>query len=94
MATCRQKIDRDKYENIIRNFNHYLSITEEQDHTPDQYFDDYGVRMDKDIHGKVLLDLQRLHRKVISGQNVLATNIKRTYAAIVFSQFKQRLQRR
>jgi hypothetical protein len=29
---------------------------------------------------KLLLDLQRLHKKVISSQNVSAMNIKRTYA--------------
>ena len=55
LATCRQKIGHDKYENIIRNFNHYLSIMEEQGHIPDQYFDDFGVRMDKDVHGKVVV---------------------------------------
>jgi hypothetical protein len=26
---------------------------EEQGHNPEQYFDDCGVRMDKDVHGKV-----------------------------------------
>ena len=54
LATCRQKIEREEYESIIRNFNHYLSIMEEQGHIPDQYFDDCGVRMDKDVHGKVV----------------------------------------
>ncbi len=28
---------------------------EEQGHIPDQYFDDFGVRMDKDVHGKVVV---------------------------------------
>jgi hypothetical protein len=55
LATCRQKIEREEYESIIRNFNHYLSIMEEQGHIPDQYFDDCGVRMDKDVHGKVVV---------------------------------------
>ncbi len=55
LVTCRQKINRDEYENIIRNFNHYLSIIEEQGQIPDQYFDDCGVRMDKDIYGKVVV---------------------------------------
>jgi hypothetical protein len=41
--------------NIIANFNHYLSIMEEQGHIPEQYFDDCEVRMDKDIHGKVVV---------------------------------------
>ncbi len=55
LATCRQKIEREEYDSIIRNFNHYLSIMEEQGHIPDQYFDDCGVRMDKDVHGKVIV---------------------------------------
>jgi hypothetical protein len=28
---------------------------EEQGHIPDQYFDDCGVRMDKDVHGRVVV---------------------------------------
>jgi hypothetical protein len=55
LATCHKKIDQEEYESIIQNFNHYLSIMEEQGHIPDQYFDDCGVRMDKDVHGKVFV---------------------------------------
>jgi hypothetical protein len=39
-TSCRQKIDRKEYKNIIAHFNHYLSIMEEKGHIPDQYFDD------------------------------------------------------
>ncbi len=53
LATCRKKIEREEYENIIANFNHYLITMEEQGHIPYQYFDDCVLRMDKDIHGKV-----------------------------------------
>jgi len=56
LASCRQKIEREEYDSIIRNFNHYLSIMEEQGHIPDQFFDDCGVRMDKDVHGKVVVN--------------------------------------
>ncbi len=52
MRTCRKKVDREEYENIIVNSDHYLSIMEKQGHIPDQYFDDCGVGMDTDLHEK------------------------------------------
>ena len=63
LATCRQKIEREEYDSIIRNFNHYLNIMEEQGHIPDQYFDDCGVVMDKDVHGKVVVRSAMISRE-------------------------------
>ena len=49
------EVEREEYDSIIRNFNHYLSIMEDQGHIPDHYFDECGVRQDKDVHGKVVV---------------------------------------
>jgi hypothetical protein len=87
LATCGKKIVREEYGIIIKIFNHYLSIIEEQGHSPLSSIlmtVDLGwIRM---FMEKFLLELQQLHKKVISCQNVLATNIKRTYAVNVSSQ--------
>jgi hypothetical protein len=72
LATCREKIDRVEYENITINFYHYLSIMEEQGHIPDQYFDDYGVRMDMDIHGKVVVRSATIAQESYQGSTCLS----------------------
>jgi len=57
LATCRRAIKKDEYENMCETFPHFLQAMVEQGFIPEEYFDLYGIAVDRDMNGDEVVRL-------------------------------------
>jgi hypothetical protein len=61
LLTFCQLYSQDEYNTVVKSFNHFLNITDQEGHI--QHFDLCGVRIDKDINGNDVIRLANISQE-------------------------------
>jgi hypothetical protein len=76
LATCRQQPTLEEYCTVLESFKDFLEIMDKKGHIDEEQYNTHGIRMNKDINGKIFSEKQVLCKRVVNAQSVSPTFTK------------------